>query len=50
MAALNTCLSNCNTTCNVSTLCFQLSQSCKSDCDSYMTNCVLILSATGFGQ
>lgn len=50
LVGLNTCLSNCNTSCNISTFCFQLSQSCKSDCDNYMNTCVLVLGASGFAQ
>ncbi len=50
LAGLNSCLTSCNTSCNVSTFCFQLSQSCKSDCDNYLNTCILVLGASGFGQ
>lgn len=48
--ALNSCLTGCNTSCNVTTLCVQLQQSCKSDCGDYYNNCVLILGAAKVGQ
>ncbi|MFB5649729.1 hypothetical protein ACE5IS_03695 [Leptospira wolffii] len=50
LVALNSCLTGCNTSCNVTTLCVQLQQSCKSNCSDYYNNCVLILGAAGVGQ
>ncbi|WP_246032136.1 hypothetical protein [Leptospira fluminis] len=47
---MNTCLSNCNTACNISTLCLQLQQACKRDCGNNYTNCLLILGSNGVGK
>ncbi|TGK00660.1 hypothetical protein EHO59_11975 [Leptospira semungkisensis] len=50
VALLNTCISGCATSCNIATFCAQMQQGCKSNCKSYLNECVLILGLSGVGQ